>query len=204
MNSGVVYVAYGEAARSEAAMSLRSLRNWQPTTPVSVVSDAPLEGVKHIPFSDPRYGARWAKLNLDLLSPYDTTLYLDADTRPRASLAPLFAPLAAGFDLVLAPSTQQADKALWHVEAQEREATFDAFGFTPVQLQAGVLAFRKCEAVSALFAAWRDEWCRSAVPTQDQAALLRALQRVPVKLWLISSILSDHLVLHLFGKAKTK
>lgn len=204
MTRGICYVAYGENARSEAAMSIRSLRIWQSSIPVSVISDTPADGAKHIPFDDPRYGARWAKLNLDLLSPYDTTLYLDADTRPRADLAPLFAPLDAGYDLVLAPSTQQADKALWHVEAQEREATFDTFGFTPLQLQAGVLAFRKCEAVTALFAAWRDEWCGSEHPTQDQAALLRALYRVPVKLWLISSILSDQLVLHLFGKAKAK
>lgn len=200
MSCGVVYVCYGENARSEAAMSIRALRTWQPVMSVSVISATPLGGAKHIPFDDPRFGARWAKLNLDTLSPYDQTLYLDADTRPRASLQPLFAPLEAGYDLVLAPSTQQGDKALWHVETTEREATFDAFGFTPVQLQAGVMAFRKSEAITALFAAWRDEWRGG----QDQAALLRALHRVPVRIWLISSTLSDQLVLHLFGKAKAK
>lgn len=200
MTQGICYVAYGENARSEAAMSLRALRTWQPVIPVSVISDTPLDAAKHIPFDDPRFGARWAKLNLDTLSPYDQTLYLDADTRPRASLQALFAPLEAGFDLVLAPSTQQGDKALWHVEQIEREATFDAFGFTPVQLQAGVLAFRKSEAMTALFQAWREEWCGG----QDQAALLRALQRVPVSIWLISSTLSDILVSHLYGKAKEK
>lgn len=208
MTPGICYVAFGDNSRAEAAMSVRALRKAGVGLPVSVVADAPLveagTATQHLPFDDPRSGARWAKLNLDTLSPYEQTLYLDADTRPRSNLSTLFAPLDAGFELVIATSTQQADRALWHVPSPERESTFDALGFTPVQLQAGVFAFRRSEAVSALFAAWREEWQSSAAPSQDQAALLRALYRCPVKVWLMSAAMSDALVLHLFGKAKAQ
>lgn len=199
MSSGAVYIAYGDNARGEAAMSIRALRSRFPL-PITVISDRALPGVQTQVFDDPRNGARWAKLNLEQLSPYDCTLYLDADTRPRGDLTRLFVPLEAGFELVIAPSTEQADRALWHVSEQEREATFEALGFTPVQLQAGVMAFRKCEAINALFEAWRAEWRGE----QDQAALLRALYRVPVRTWLMSSHMSDALVLHLFGRAKAQ
>lgn len=197
MTNGICYVAYGKKALSEAAMSIRALRQWHDHgLPVATISERPIEGARHIPFDDPRWGARWAKLNLDLLTPFDQTVYLDADTRPRAALSGMFDALADGYELVLAPSTMQGDKALWHVEAHEREDTLDGFGFTPVQLQAGVLAFRRCEAVTALFAAWREEWRGG----QDQAALLRALYRCPVRLWLMSSTLSDHLIAHVWGR----
>lgn len=196
-SQGIIYVAYGDRALSEAAMSIRALRlRHDHALPVATISERPIEGARHIPFADPRWGARWAKLNLDLLTPFDQTVYLDADTRPRAELTALFDMLADGFELVIAPSTMQGDKALWHVAAGEREDTLNAFGFSPVQLQAGVIAFRRCEAVAALFAAWREEWRGG----QDQAALLRALYRCPVKLWLMSSAMSEALVAHVWGR----
>lgn len=195
LNRGVVYVAYGDQARSEAKMSLTALRQ-HTSLLAATVSATPIPGARYLPFAEPGWGARWAKLNLDRLTPFDRTLYLDADTRPRADPALLFDILDDGFDLVIAESTMQGDKALWHVEQPERENTLDGFGFTPLQLQAGVMAFRRNEAVHALFAAWREEWRGG----QDQAALLRALNRAPVRLWIISHSLSENLTGHLFGR----
>ena len=176
-------------------MSIDALRRVS-SLPVATISATPITGARHIPFDEPGWGARWAKLNLNLLTPFDRTLYLDADTRPRANPALLLDLLGDGFDLVMADSTMQAEKALWHVGRDEREATLDGFGFTPLQLQAGVFAFRRNEAMHALFAAWREEWRGG----QDQAALLRALYRVPVKLWLVSHALSEGLVAHMWGR----
>lgn len=195
MTCGVVYVTYGDKAVSEARMSLDALRRVS-TLPTATISAEPIAGARHLPFSEPGWGARWAKLNLDRLTPFDRTLYLDADTRPRADPSVLFDLLDDGFDLVLAESTMQGDKALWHVDPPERDETLDGFGFTPLQLQAGVMAFRRNDAVHALFAAWREEWRGG----QDQAALLRALYRVPVRVWLISHALSDGLVAHVWGR----
>lgn len=192
---GIVYVAFGENAREEAAMSIAALRPRYDGL-ITVISSEPLPGAHFIRFDDPRFGARWAKLNLDLLTPYDQTLYLDADTRPRTDCAQWFEILADGFDVVIAESTMQGQKALWHVDEAEREETLDGFGFTPLQLQAGVFAFRRSEAVVALFAAWREEWRGG----QDQAALLRALARAPVKLWVVSHHLSEISVAHVWGR----
>lgn len=204
MKQGVAYVAYGEKARDECRMSIACLRNHNPTLAVAIISDTRIEGAgfstRQIPFDDPRSGARWAKLNLDTLSPFEQTVYLDADTRPRGSLAPLFCALDDGYELVIAPSVAQGCKALWHVDTEEREATLDTFGFTPIQLQAGVFAYRKCEAITALFQAWREEWER--YQGQDQAALLRALYQVPVRVWLMSATMSEAIILHLFGKIR--
>lgn len=198
MTAGVVYVAFGNKAISECQMSIAALRRVS-QLPIATISQHPIDGAKHVPFDDPRWGARFAKLNLDTLSPFDDTLYIDADTRPRQDVTPLLTPLANGFDWVIAPSTNQGDKALWHVDAYEREATLDAFGYTPIQLQAGVFAFRRNEATAALFKSWRAEWGKMGA-TQDQAALLRALQCSPVRLWLLSAALSDILVAHVWGR----
>jgi len=170
VTSGVVYVAFGDKARAECAMSIAALQRVC-SLPVATISVEPITGAKHIPFDDPRWGARWAKLNLDRLTSFDQTLYLDADTRPRTNPALLFDILDDGYELVIADSTMQGSKALWHVDRDEREDTLDGFGFTPLQLQAGIFAFWRNEATSALFAAWREEWRGG----QDQAALLRAL-----------------------------
>ena len=199
VTSGIVYVAYGDQARGEATMSLNALRSHS-GLPAAVVSDAPLPGFRFLCFEQPGWGARFAKLNLDRLTPFEQTIYLDADTRPRTDVAALLKPLDEGFDLVISESTMQGQKALWHVCRDEREQTLDALGFTPVQLQAGVLAFTKNERTAALFAAWRDEWNRNPEPTQDQAALLRALYCVPVKIWLISHVMSEGLTAHLWGR----
>lgn len=198
MTVGVCYVAFGDKAVAECQMSIAALRRVS-QFPIATISQYPIEGAKHVPFDDPRWGARFAKLNLDTLSPFDDTLYIDADTRPRQDLTLLLTPLADGYDMVIAPSINQGDKALWHVDAHEREATLDAFGYTPIQLQAGVFAFRKNEATAALFKSWRMEWSKMGA-TQDQAALLRALQCSPVRLWLLSAALSDILVAHVWGR----
>lgn len=195
MTGGVCYVSYGDKAYTETTMSIAALRRVS-ALPAAVISDQPISFARHISFDDPRWGARWAKLNLDMLSPFQYTVYLDADTRPRCDPALLLSILNDGFDMVIAPSTNQGDKALWHVDAREREDTLDDFGFTPVQFQAGVFAFRRNDAMRALFAAWREEWRGG----QDQAALLRALDRTPVKVWTISEALSDALIAHVWGR----
>jgi hypothetical protein len=198
MTRGFLYIAFGDTARSEALMSINSLKHFHAET-VAVVSDSPIDGARFIPSKPVDRGARSIKVQLDQLTPFDYTVYLDADTRPRGDLSFLFDALEDGFDLVIAPSSKQDRDALWHVDAAEREATFDELGFTPVQLQAGVMAFSRSAA--PFFAAWREEWTRFC--GQDQAAFLRALQRVPVKLYVVGQVYNGGaLVAHLHGRMK--
>jgi len=200
---GVLYVAYGETARREAAASIKKL---PAGLPVCVVGEQPLIGndLYHVPFSEPGPGARRAKLNMDRLTPFDFTLYLDADTRPVGDVSPGFDMLADGWELVLAHSGRQGHDVIGNVKAGERLATFEAIGnMEPLGLQAGVIFFRKCETVERLFAAWRDEW--ETTRDQDQGALLRALARVPARIWILGLPWNSErgeVVKHLFGRVK--
>lgn len=171
---GVVYVAIGEAAQEEAGRSIHTLME-RSALPVAVIENAP-EGL------DPAQGARWAKANLDQLSHFEETLYIDADTRVRGAVDAGFEILASGFDLVLTPSQGQGDDCLWHLSEPERAATLEETP-EPLQLQAGVFWFVKNARTRRLFAAWRAEWLRWK--GEDQGALLRALAFAPVKIWLL-------------------
>lgn len=198
---GAVYVAYGENAQREAMMSIHTLRAQHPALPVAVIGD-PVRGADlHIPFEQIDSGGRWAKVNLDRLTPFDFTLYLDADTRIRADLSAGFDLLRDGWDLCITPSLMQENGAFWHVDAPERETTLDELGYTPVQWQGGVFYFRRCDAFAALCDRWREEWQRWR--GQDQAALARALAHTPLKLWALGRPYNGgELVSHLFGKAR--
>ena len=197
---GIVYVVYGEKARAEAEMSYRALRQFC-DLPVSVIGEKAAQ-MRHIPLAQQDPGGRWGKLNADLLSPYEFTLYLDADTRPRGDLSAGFAVLRDGWDMAITLSTQQDDEAMWHIGVEEREQTCLEWGCVPAQLQGGVIFFHKNPRTHALFAAWREEWRRWA--GQDQAALLRALRRVPAKVWLLGRPYNGGaLMAHLFGKARS-
>lgn len=203
---GAAYVAYGGPAGREVAAAIGAFRQYN-TYPVTVIGDgAPdIYNVTRLPFASLDGGGRWAKLNLDTLSPYDQTLYMDADTRMLAGVATVgFQILDDGYDLVIAPSTNQDAQFLSHVEDDDRQATLAAVvNPLPLQLQAGVFWFAKTPAMLALFDAWRVEWLKRK--QQDQGALLRALEKAPVKIWLLGwdwNSAHGTLVRHLFGRAR--
>lgn len=201
MTRGAITVAYGTSARREATALLHSLQQQHPELPVAVVSDAPLGEWPHIAAPDADPGARLAKLSLDALSPWDATLYLDADTRVRGDIMAGFDVLADGWEMVIAPSGRQGIDALGNCDEEERARTFAAVGTSDaLGLQAGVLWFRRCPPVADLFSAWVEEWMVGR--GMDQGALLRALQRVPVRLWLLGRPFNGGAVVeHRFGQA---
>jgi hypothetical protein len=89
---GAVYVAYGGPAVDQARLSIRSLHAVDATFPVLVIGDAPSEVLAEQPFVSHFYhmerdrGGRWQKLNVFEASPFEWTVYLDADTRVRQPL----------------------------------------------------------------------------------------------------------------------
>lgn len=193
-------MAYGLRARQETEEAIRFLRAHN-DLPVTVVGER-VNALDHIGFGDPGTG-RWAKINLDLLTPYDDTLYLDADTRIHGDISAGLRVLADGWDMAICPSTKQGTELLWHVDEAERKATFKELGHDLLQLQGGVIFFRKSPEVHALFQAWREEWQRWR--DQDQAALLRALYRCPVRLWLLDNEWNGgSLIEHRYGAARRR
>ena len=180
---GVCYVAYGEAARKEARLSIQSLRLFN-DLPATVIGE-PVAGAEHIEFKQIDAGGRWAKLNVDLLTPYELTAYIDADAWPMADISAGFEVIADGWDVAIAPCFNQGRDLFWHIGEEERAETLAELGYEPLQLQAGVMFIGKSQETARLFSAWRDEWLRWH--DQDQAALLRALAHTPTRVWMLGS-----------------
>ena len=199
-NRGVVYIAIGEAAEREQKASLKSLRQYHPDWRVYTLG-ADKRNV--VPTTDKellRSLSRSLKVDLYDLSPFEQTLYLDADTRVRGSLQCGFNLLDQGWDLVIAPSSQQGEDWLWHVGEDERNETEKELGYRALQLQAGVFWFKKSWRLCQLFFAWQDEWSR--YKGEDQGALLRAMARTPVKTYLLTHAFMETIIQHQFGACR--
>lgn len=197
---GVVYVAYGEKAVACVRRSVAGLRG---KYPVAVVSDEDHGIGEHVYAPDADPGARWAKLSLNQLSPFEHTCYLDADTQPLQDIEAGFDILRDGWEIVITPSARQGHKALWHLIEEERVYTTEQLQYDFLQLQCGVMFFRKCDRVHRLFAAWRTEW--NKYQDKDQGALLRAVDKIWPKIWLLGRPWNGGGVIeHRFGNAARK
>jgi hypothetical protein len=199
--SGILTIAYGLKAKQEAIYAMQSAGN---AYPFSVVTDDGFDGQriqrKRSNFWAWR-DARQTKVTLFDLSPYDYTLYTDADTRIRGDISTGFDILADGWDMVIIPGRRQDDDHWWHIEFEEREASYVELGYIPTALQGGVFWFVKNERTKAFFAAWAEEWKRWQ--GQDMAALVRALHRVPLKLWYLGHDFNGGPVIqHLYGRCQ--
>lgn len=198
MSQGVMFVAVGAKAGFHARMALQTLRNYHPKIKVLVVGDQKIKGAEFQPFEAIGKPGRWAKVNLDKLSPWDETLFLDADTRIRGNLSLGFRLLSIGWDFVMVPSRPQGPEFIYHATAEEREYTLDVLPADPYQLNTGVMWFSKTTRVKRFFAAWRDEWKR--YKGVDQGAFLRALERRPMAVALLGRPYNGgRMVEHIFG-----
>lgn len=203
---GVCYVAYGEQARREMSSSMGLLHR-HTTLEIASVSDGSTFGQQIFaqPLNfDQVQRSRWAKVNLDQWSPFYSTLYLDADTRIYADVSAGFEILDAGWDMAISYSIQQGEASLRHIGEEDRRATLRALCCAEIlQLQAGVMFFNRSAAIKEFFSAWRREWLR--FKGQDQGALLRALERVPLKVWLLGREWNGGAVIgHRFGMARQR
>ncbi len=201
MSRGVVYIAYGYSARKEVKASVASLRQHN-DLPVLVLSDQAIPGIpteRGLEF-DP--SGRMTKTSLWMFSPFSQTLYLDADTRVRGDLTPGFQILEDGWDIALAFSERQGDDVLGNCYQEDRLTTFAEIGCSEVLgLQAGVMFLNSSEVVRGFFSTWYEEW--KQFKTMDQAAFLRALWRVPLRVWLLGRDWNGGAIVeHLFGRAR--
>ena len=204
---GVVYVAIGDAAEVAACSSVASLRNFYDgpievwTNDQLVVRGAKNRYVSRWPYSGGVQVSRYLKVSMLDISPFRNTLYLDADTLVRGQIDTGFDILDDGYDLVVCASANQGGEAMHHIEEEERWYTMCQLYGCTLQLQAGVVFVRKSDRTRELFWAWRYEWQRWH--KQDQAALMRALDQNPVKLWLLGRPWNGGAIIeHRFGRAR--
>ncbi len=192
---GVVYcVTHSNVYLEAALMSAIALRSLDPHLPITLISNQPL--LEQLPLArhdisarylDPQefdaediFGSRLLKTRLVALSPYQETLFLDADILPLRSVLPLWkylqqADMAMAYDRL--PTVALCD----HVSAPEKTYTLQLVSGLAPQFNSGVMLWRRNEAVEALFAAWEQQW--QLFQKQDQLALVRAIHQTqtPVK-----------------------
>lgn len=200
---GVVYIAYGDPAIKEAEQSIKTLRRFH-DWPIIVVGehDRFPPNAEYLDYPDVSggYPGRYAKVNLPMISPFDLTLFIDADTRIRSdALAVGFDILRAGWDMVMVAS----QFGLGHLETEDEEYTLSVLPHAePVQLNTGVIWFRKTPRVFGFFADWWREWKR--FKHRDQGAFLRALYWNPARIFLLGYPFNSSagaVVNHRFGQA---
>jgi hypothetical protein len=192
MTRGVVMVAYGEQVAASERRACEALAHICPDLPVHIHRERTGQATDSAE-------SRFAKVTMLDWSPFDHTAYLDADTQIYQPLDAGFQPLDDGWDLAVAPSQNQDEyQWLWHCGEPDREATQLALRYQALQLQAGVFFVAKNERTVALWETWRAEWVKFG--DQDQGALLRALHRYPVKVWLLGRPFNGGAVVgHHFG-----
>jgi hypothetical protein len=142
-HAGVLYIATGPRHAAEACESASSVKRWMPGLHISVFSD--------VAFQTPDVD-RWiiienaARRMIDKVrylpsSPYERTIYLDADTYVCGDICELFS-LLEKFDLAAAHAPY---RAVYRVSGVP-----DCFP----ELNCGVLVFRRSEGVRRLFGRW--------------------------------------------------
>lgn len=187
INGGAFYIAYGKPSRTCAKAALQSWNTYMPDFPAVVCSDTPLNAgeTETIIQPDRDIGGRWNKTLIYDLAPQDwtTVLYLDADTELIAPVPFFFDALVDGWEFVICKNPDKYASTRWMHRPDnldEVEETFKLLGHDNfIQWNGGVFAFRRCDRVRAFFAAWHEEWQRWG--GRDQAALLRALWRYPLR-----------------------
>lgn len=222
---GVIYMAWGENAVRQAEESIWSLRRQERGMPVMVVGDEAAEShflkVRQVqfqrvdvnPFNENRskgfkFLAGRIKPLLAGISPWDQTLYVDADTCFKRSPMVGFS-LLDRWDVVIA-ETQTRSLAPGVVGEKEARATAAEIGSEQILYHnSGMIFWRRNERTDRLFDLWSEEWLRYG-DWDEQVALLRALigseavfLTVPYT-WNCHTSKEAHLLHHWFGAGNAR
>ena len=189
---GVIYMCWGQQAISQAEQSMLAL--WQhEKLPVAVTGDAEaaayFEGrplvttilVETDPFDENgrrghKFMAGRIKPLLAKLSPFEQTLYVDADTVFKSSPKAGFGMLELGWDLIVA---ETQTRSLVDTIAGPSESKWTAEWLRTEHLlyhNSGMIFWRRNERTDRAFELWGEEWLRFQ-NWDEQVALLRALLR---------------------------
>ena len=171
-DKGVIYIATGEKYVEMAARSARSLKKHCPSLPVHIFTE--LETAPYSCFdsstkiSDPHIRS---KVDYIYDTPFQKTLYLDADTRVCEDITHMFDLLdrydiALAYTRVLKPYTGQVPKL-----------------FQP--MNGGVILFRKTDPVIEFLKSWKKAFHEVGVK-HDQYTLRKLLWLSDLKVWVLA------------------
>jgi hypothetical protein len=222
---GVIYMAWGENAIRQAHYSMMSLWDFERDMPVMVLGDEKagrfyrrIHKVQFVqidtdPFDpDGRMGFKFMagriKPLMAKLSPWEQTLYVDADSQFARSPQPGF-DLLDRWDMAIACHSKGVGGTDW-TNVLERDETAELLGSPHVLYHnSGMIFWRKSERIEALFDAWHQEWLIYQ-HWDEQVALLRALMKsdvvyrnLPIS-WNHHDSKKAYILHHQFGKGTAR
>jgi len=201
MKAGIVYISFGIEAAETAKRSIDSIKKLGINIPIVSIGSTKVIGTDFIKWTgnnpwrnetlSPKlwFAAGEVKPHLYDLSPFEYTLYLDADTMIRKDLTLGFSFLD-DYDICVA--NHYGDMRLKNVwkdpryfspehsdKRAERDATIKLLGDenTPF-INSGVIFFKKNYAVQQVFTDWYLEWIKYRA-WDEQMALHRAIHKCP-------------------------
>lgn len=231
---GMMYMAWGEKAMQSINRSIATLKRLGYSYPVAIVGDFPNKPPsdvmpstrKFIPMdTNPfdvskaknfQFRAGRIKPQLCKLSPFDFTLYVDADTQ-------FIQPVHLAFHLLFEHDLVVTDEILslkdlynkrlagWELNMIERDVTIIELGGNDQQkfINSGVFLFRKNEKTIKLFNDWSEEWQRFQ-EWDEQLALMRAIHEndvnvhhLPVE-WNSPRFTKSTIIFHDYGRGSVR
>lgn len=190
---GIIVVAFGNPSRHCALEMMQTAKVHIPDIPIALVASEPI-GPEDIFIEQPDsdIGGRRAKISVYDLAPseWDAVLYMDADTEVvSGDIRYYFELIEDGFDFAICKDPNNRDTMHSFVRQnnhEELKQTAKELGTLDVlQFNGGVWSFGRNKRVAAFFDAWLEEWERWGM--RDQAALVRALHRTPLKMFVLGN-----------------
>lgn len=197
-SAGIMYMCWGEKAWAQVAKSVASLQQVGIDMPVCVVGGMPsgphtnwelMRWMGESPFDrgerrNFQFRAGRVKPYLYGYSPFQRTLYIDADTEFVGDFTAGFE-LLDDYDLALTEESltlgglYNKKQAGWEINLLERDATIQELGGDARRkfINSGVIFFRKSPAAQAVFEEWGRQWLRWQ-QWDEQLALMRAVHAV--------------------------
>jgi len=178
MSEGYLYVATGSRYIEEAIRSAKSLKLYNPSAKIALVSTAEIKEavfnqvivLKHTEASDWKGGFSF-KVNGLLNSPFEKTFFVDTDTYFTADTSELF-DLLNYKDLLICHSPNDISR----VKIGEKKLE----GYTPYNT--GVIVFKQNERIASLFRTWKRLYQnKTSTYLSDQPAFMEALLQQDIK-----------------------
>lgn len=174
---GVLYITTGLAYTKMALHSASSVKDHNPNLPIFLFTDQKeldLSGVDGFDYiKEPHVRSKLDYLNS---TPFDETLFLDADTKVVCQIESLFT-LLERFEIALAQAPKRNDfKTLqtWNINLP----------YSFPQLNTGVILYKSNDGVRQLLNDWKEAYHANAF-SKDQVTLRELLWKSPLKLGIL-------------------
>jgi len=208
MKNGICYVAFGEEYDYQCAHSAFLVRKYS-DIPILVVTNLrercgewnEVEGVSFVVVEAEQKENRYFKIRMDLLSPFEVTLFCDTDTAVQSNEFLGGFERASYHDVMFSVYARITD--MDQLPMPDRYGAYVRQDELPQNIyKEGVFFFQKTEATHVLFGRWEYYW-RLLNCGRDMPALFPATTRAEVlKLGILPPGWDDrngHIIVHAFG-----